>query len=120
MVGRMYVRSFLLKGGPRVAKTDIKAKTLLVQDMNDAVEGISGACNHCPHFKSRVDKRLKTPKGQALEGQRNTFMALSLLVLSLELVSKGKLSSLLLQLGELILVFGHLLEGGLDKLALHV
>ena len=26
-------------------------------------------------FKSRVDKRLKTPKGQALEGQRNTFMA---------------------------------------------
>jgi len=43
--------------------------------MNDAVEGISGACNLCPHFKSSAEKSLKTPKGQALEGQRmNTFM----------------------------------------------
>merc|ERR1719430_1649878 len=38
----------------------------------------------------------------------------------LQLVGKGKLGSLLLQLGELVLVFGNLLEGGLDELALHV
>merc|ERR1719500_302604 len=39
---------------------------------------------------------------------------------SLELVGKGKLGSLLLQLGKLVLVLGDLLQGGLDELALHV
>merc|ERR1711970_533798 len=38
----------------------------------------------------------------------------------LQLVGKGKLGSLLLQLGELVLVLGDLLQGGLDELALHV
>ena len=36
------------------------------------------------------------------------------------MVGKGKLGSLLLQLGELVLVLGDLLQGGLDELALHV
>ena len=44
----------------------------------------------------------------------------SSLVLGLELVGEGKLGGLLLELGELVLVLGHLLEGGLDELALHV
>ena len=65
-------------------------------------------------------KGLKHPKDKLLKANGIHLWRLSLLVLSLELVSKGKLSSLLLQLGELILVFGHLLESGLDKLALHV
>merc|ERR1712002_490308 len=38
----------------------------------------------------------------------------------LQLVGKSKLGSLLLQFGKFVLVFGHLLEGGLDELALHV
>merc|ERR1712203_953378 len=38
----------------------------------------------------------------------------------LQLVGKGKLGRLLLQLGELVLVLGDLLQGGLDELALHV
>ena len=38
----------------------------------------------------------------------------------LKLVGEGKLGSLLLQLGKLVLVLGHLLEGWLDELALHV
>jgi len=38
----------------------------------------------------------------------------------LQLVGKGELGCLLLQLGELVLVLGDLLEGGLDELALHV
>merc|ERR1740129_2093138 len=38
----------------------------------------------------------------------------------LQLVGEGKLGSLLLQLGELVLVLGDLLQGGLDELALHV
>merc|ERR1719206_1112779 len=38
----------------------------------------------------------------------------------LQLVSKSKLGSLFLELGKLVFVFGHLLEGGLDELALHV
>ena len=44
------------------------------------------------------------------------FLALGLL----ELVGEGKLGRLLLQLGELVLVLAHLLERGLDELALHV
>ena len=43
-----------------------------------------------------------------------------LLVLRLELIGEGKLGGLLLQLGELVLVLGDLLEGGLHELALHV
>ena len=43
-----------------------------------------------------------------------------LLVLRLELIGKGKLGGLLLQLGKLVLVLGDLLEGGLHELALHV
>merc|ERR1712013_938022 len=38
----------------------------------------------------------------------------------LQLVGKSKLGSLFLELGKLVFVFGHLLEGGLDELALHV
>jgi hypothetical protein len=38
----------------------------------------------------------------------------------LELVGEGKLGGLLLQLGELVLVLGDLLEGWLDELAFHV
>ena len=38
----------------------------------------------------------------------------------LQLVGKGKLGSLLLQLGKLVLVLGDLLQGVLDELALHV
>jgi len=38
----------------------------------------------------------------------------------LQLVGKSKLGSLLLQLGELVLILGDLLQGGLDELALHV
>merc|ERR1719320_965488 len=38
----------------------------------------------------------------------------------LQLVGKSKLGSLFLELGKLVVVFGHLLEGGLDELALHV
>jgi len=38
----------------------------------------------------------------------------------LQLVGEGKLGRLLLQLGELVLVLAHLLQGGLDELALHV
>merc|ERR1740122_847175 len=38
----------------------------------------------------------------------------------LQLVGEGKLGGLLLQLGELVLVLGDLLQGGLDELALHV
>jgi len=45
-----------------------------------------------------------------------TTLALGLL----ELVGEGKLGGLLLQLGELVLVLGDLLEGWLDELALHV
>jgi len=45
---------------------------------------------------------------------------LSLALAGLELVGEGELGSLLLQLGELVLVLGHLLEGGLDELASHV
>ena len=43
-----------------------------------------------------------------------------LLVLRLELIGEGKLGGLLLQLGELVLVLGDLLEGGLHELALHI
>jgi len=43
-----------------------------------------------------------------------------LLVLCLELVCKREFGSLFLQLGKLVLVLGHLLESGLDELALHV
>ena len=46
--------------------------------------------------------------------------AMVLLVLGLQLVGEGKLGGLLLQLGELVLVLGDLLEGGLHELALHV
>ena len=46
--------------------------------------------------------------------------ALFLLVLCFELVCERKLGGLFLELGELVLVLGHLLEGGLDELALHV
>ena len=45
---------------------------------------------------------------------------LFLLVLCFELVCERKLGGLFLELGELVLVLGHLLEGGLDELALHV
>jgi len=41
-------------------------------------------------------------------------------LLGLELVSEGEFGGLLLQFGELVLVLGHFLEGGLDELALHV
>ena len=41
-------------------------------------------------------------------------------LVDLELVAKGKLGSLLLHLGKLILVLGDLLQGVLDELALHV
>jgi len=37
-----------------------------------------------------------------------------------QLVGEGELGSLLLQLGELVLVLGDLLESGFDELALHV
>ena len=43
-----------------------------------------------------------------------------LLVLRLQLVGKGEFGRLLLELGELVLVLGDLLEGGLHELALHV
>ena len=43
-----------------------------------------------------------------------------LLVLRLQLVGKGKFGCLLLELGELVLVLGDLLESGLHELALHV
>jgi len=46
--------------------------------------------------------------------------AMVLLVLGLQLVGEGKLGGLLLQLGELVLVLGHLFQRGLDELALHV
>ena len=50
-----------------------------------------------------------------------TFVTNSTLtLLGLELVGEGKLGRLLLELGELVLVLGHLLEGRLDELALHV
>merc|ERR1711992_516799 len=42
------------------------------------------------------------------------------ILLRLQLVGECELGSLLLQLGELVLVLGDLLEGGLDELALHV
>jgi len=38
----------------------------------------------------------------------------------LQLVGKGKLGSLLLQLGKLVLILGHLLQCWLDELAFHV
>merc|ERR1712212_1093379 len=41
-------------------------------------------------------------------------------LLGLQLVGKSKLGSLFLELGKFVFVFGHLLEGGLDELALHV
>ena len=41
-------------------------------------------------------------------------------LLDLELVAKGKLGSLLLHLGKLVLVLEDLLQGVLDELALHV
>ena len=40
-------------------------------------------------------------------------------LLELELVSKGKLDSLLLHLGKPVLVLGDLRQGGLDEVALH-
>jgi len=43
-----------------------------------------------------------------------------LLVLGLQLVGEGEFRRLLLQLGEFILVLGHLLQRRLDELALHV
>merc|ERR1712080_814914 len=43
-----------------------------------------------------------------------------LLVLGLQLVGEGELRRLLLQLSELVLVLGHLLQRRLDELALHV
>ena len=46
--------------------------------------------------------------------------AFSLALGLLELVGEGKLGGLLLQLGKLVLVLAHLLQGGLDELALHV
>ena len=52
--------------------------------------------------------------------QRRRSSTSRLLVLGLELVGEGELGRLLLQLGELVLVLGDLLEGGLDELALHV
>merc|ERR1711992_241641 len=42
------------------------------------------------------------------------------ILLRLQLVGECELCGLLLQLGELVLVLGDLLEGGLDELALHV
>merc|ERR1712241_1394852 len=42
------------------------------------------------------------------------------ILLRLQLVGECELGGLLLQLGELVLVLGDLLEGGLDELALHV
>ena len=40
-------------------------------------------------------------------------------LVELELVSKGKLDSLLLHLGKPVLVLGDLRQGGLDEVALH-
>jgi len=48
------------------------------------------------------------------------IFALFLLVFGLELVCERKFGSLFLELGKLVLVFGDLLECGLDELALHV
>ena len=48
--------------------------------------------------------------------QSDRCLALGLL----QLVGKGEFGSLLLQLGELVLVLANLLEGRLDELALHV
>ena len=65
-----------------------------------------------------------TRLGESIGKKRKTslvlLLSLHLLVLGLELVGEGKLGSLLLELGELVLVLGHLLQGGLDELALHV
>jgi len=41
-------------------------------------------------------------------------------LLGLQLVGESELGSLLLKFGEFVFVFGYLLEGGLDELALHV
>jgi len=48
------------------------------------------------------------------------IFALFLLVFGLELVCEREFGSLFLELGKLVLVFGDLLECGLDELALHV
>jgi len=45
---------------------------------------------------------------------------LSLALAGLELVGEGELGGLLLELGELVFVLGHLLESGLNELASHV
>merc|ERR1711915_441383 len=41
-------------------------------------------------------------------------------LLGLQLISESKLGGFLLKLGKFVLILGHLLEGGLDELALHV
>merc|ERR1711915_908707 len=41
-------------------------------------------------------------------------------LLGLQLISESKLGGFLLKLGKFALILGHLLEGGLDELALHV
>ena len=49
------------------------------------------------------------------------FLHLEFLLFGLfELVTEVEFGGLLLKLGELVLVLGHLLEGRLDELALHV
>jgi len=41
-------------------------------------------------------------------------------LLGLQLIGESKLGCFLLKLGKFVLILGHLLEGGLDELALHV
>merc|ERR1711974_524067 len=81
-------------------------------------------------FAPRERKRLSTPPLSLRSGTSDLDCTFSrwwrrrrrswLLVLRLELVGKGKLGRLLLELGELVFILGDLLEGGLDELALHV
>jgi len=100
-----------------VAKTDIKAKTLL--DMNDAVEGIQAQATFA-HTLKIVQEKVLNPKDKLLKANNGIHLWFRLLVLSLELVCKGEFGGLLLQLGELVLILGHLFQCGLDELALHV
>jgi len=87
--------------------------------MNDAVEGIQ-AQDTFDHTLVIVQLKVLNPMDKLLKANTGIHLWLGLLVLSLELVSKGKFGGLLLQLGEFVLVLGHLLESGLDELALHV